>query len=1002
MKNPSTTFRLRSMTTALAVFAIGGLMTSPAHAAPLPVPVATDTVTIVDPSASDATRSLFSYLRDVRGNGILFGQQHATDYGVTIGTPDGIKSDLFNAVADNPGVFGWDTLIIDGYEKPGTRTNTAAANIALLAENIKKADAMGGVNTLSGHVYNFLTGNDFYDTTGRVVASILPGGAKNAELNAYLDNVAALAQASVDADGKLIPIIYRPWHENAGSWFWWGAANTSPGEYIELFRYTVEYLRDVKGVTNFLYSYSPGSGFGGDPAVYLRTYPGDDYVDILGYDAYGDRSAPDSWRAGVVADLGMLSDLADAKGKVSALTEFGVSGGLKANGANGDLAWFTKLLAAIKGDAKAKNSAYMLTWANFDTSQFFTPYAAATGIDAHEMLPDIQALAADDFSFFASDLSNVTTRPGITTTPHAASMHIVSPAAGSRITASPATVRVRVSNVSPEAVSYTVGSDPTEHTLALDANGYYSGPWVIPTADLNNSTKTVNVSVTVGGAVTLTDSTSVVLGERPVYAAGVLDTFEGYGDNTALAAEYSQVGNNTISLETTSVGEGSKAMRVDYDFALQEYTGVVKPVTGDWSSFEDLTLWVKPDGTNNKIVLQLVADGVSFEVYPDNSGTTAGYQTFPFDTWRAAPWDTAHADARITEDTLTKLSQFNIYVNSDPAATATSGSIVVDDIRATHLRTSGFTDVALGDPFFKEIRWMGTNGISTGLGDGSYAPKQSVTREAVAAFLYRYSGDTYAPVAGQQTFSDVAPGDPFYLEIEWMAATGLANGYADGRFGASDPISREAVAAFLHRMGGTRTPSAPAPFSDVPAGSVFADAIAWLAEVGVINGYSDGRFGPSDPISREAMAAFLYRFDLVPPPPPETIPMFDFESGNQGWTPGTVTDGQLSFTTAAGGSWVGVEPIAFDLTGRTQIRVDLTATTGVDPKMALKLGGSWTWCETSQVGWQNSGTTRVGDNALVFDLTSLSDSCKAMLNDVKSVNIFFNEGSDTIDNVVAR
>ncbi|MCE6997947.1 glycoside hydrolase family 26 protein [Saccharothrix sp. S26] len=63
--------------------------------------------------------------------------------------------------------------------------------------------------------------------------------------------------------GNPIPNIYRPFHENSGSWFRWGAAHASPAEYVELFRYTVEYLRDVKGVHNFLYAYSPGGGYGG-------------------------------------------------------------------------------------------------------------------------------------------------------------------------------------------------------------------------------------------------------------------------------------------------------------------------------------------------------------------------------------------------------------------------------------------------------------------------------------------------------------------------------------------------------------------------------------------------------------------------------------------------------------------------------------------------------------------------------------------------------------------
>ncbi|KFI58580.1 glycoside hydrolase family 26 protein [Bifidobacterium cuniculi] len=89
-----------------------------------------------------------------------------------------------------------------------------------------------------------------------------------------------------DADGTAVPIAFRPLHENNGSWFWWGATHASTAEYKELFRYIVDYLRDAKGVHNLPYAYSPTGSFNGDPTNYLATYPGDAWVDLLGYDQY--------------------------------------------------------------------------------------------------------------------------------------------------------------------------------------------------------------------------------------------------------------------------------------------------------------------------------------------------------------------------------------------------------------------------------------------------------------------------------------------------------------------------------------------------------------------------------------------------------------------------------------------------------------------------------------------------------------------------------------------
>src|SRR5690349_17198111 len=298
-----------TLTATLTALAVTGLAALPAHAAgPAPAAVAPvvtaadDAVDLVDADATAETRSLFAYLRDVRGEGILFGHQHTTSYGLTFDTDDGAHSDVKSATGDMPAVFGWDTLIIQGDERPGQQSNTAAQNVAILADSIEKADAAGGISTLSSHMENFVTGGSFYDTTGDTLRAVLPGGAKNADLDAYLDNVALLAQSVHSADGDLIPIVFRPWHENAGSWFWWGAAFGSPGEYQELYRYTVEYLRDVKGVSNFLYAWGPGGGFGGNRDVYLRTYPGDQFVDILGLDTY-DNTASDAFLTGLVADL---------------------------------------------------------------------------------------------------------------------------------------------------------------------------------------------------------------------------------------------------------------------------------------------------------------------------------------------------------------------------------------------------------------------------------------------------------------------------------------------------------------------------------------------------------------------------------------------------------------------------------------------------------------------------------------------------------------------------
>ena len=182
-----------------------------------------------------------------------------------------------------------------------------------------------------------------------------------------------------------------------------------------------------------------------------------------------------------------------------------------------------------------------------------------------------------------------------------------------------------------------------------------------------------------------------------------------------------------------------------------------------------------------------------------------------------------------------------------------------------------FVDVVDGQPFYDDIRWLAEARLATGTTVGDdvfYVPTGAVSRQAMAAFMYRYAGVVYTPDDGDRAFTDVSPDDEFYVAIEWMASMGMATGYDDGTFGPTQPVSRQAMAAFLHRMVGTPPVETAASFTDVPADHMFAEAIGWLQEAGIADGYDDGSFGATLPISRQAMAAFLHRFDAVQVPAP--------------------------------------------------------------------------------------------------------------------------------------
>lgn len=183
---------------------------------------------------------------------------------------------------------------------------------------------------------------------------------------------------------------------------------------------------------------------------------------------------------------------------------------------------------------------------------------------------------------------------------------------------------------------------------------------------------------------------------------------------------------------------------------------------------------------------------------------------------------------------------------------------------------TGFEDVAGSHVFAADIAWLAATGISTGYADEDgyveFRPSQPVLREQMAAFLYRYASEDRVDDDGA-SFSDVAASHAFFNHVEWLAGTGISTGYSDGTFRGSQPVLREQMAAFLWRYAGSpEVPSLPStsPFTDVPRSHTFYEAIVWLAAQGISTGYDDKTFRPSQPVLREQMAAFLSRMDLAP------------------------------------------------------------------------------------------------------------------------------------------
>lgn len=177
-----------------------------------------------------------------------------------------------------------------------------------------------------------------------------------------------------------------------------------------------------------------------------------------------------------------------------------------------------------------------------------------------------------------------------------------------------------------------------------------------------------------------------------------------------------------------------------------------------------------------------------------------------------------------------------------------------------HRFGAGYSDLPTTNPFYTEISWNSDRRIMTGFADRTFRPYSAVNRAQVATYLYRLAGSPAVELPATSPFPDVTPNHPAYKEIVWLKQQGITTGWSDGTFRPHDAISREALAAFFYRFNGSPAYAPGAQqFADVNPSTMFYKEISWMADQGITTGWPDSTFRPGEATSREAMAAFLYR-----------------------------------------------------------------------------------------------------------------------------------------------
>ncbi len=345
----------------------------------------------IDADATKETKALYYNLKKLSKDHTLFGHQHATQYGHGwAGDED--RSDVKSVTGSHPAVIGVD---FSGFTAPLPEAVTKVKDE--VRKNVIDTYNRGGVTTVAWHFPNPVSKGGFYwvdSLSLPAVKYIIPGGEAHEKYKEILKGIGEFANSVRGADGKLVPMIFRPYHEFDGGWFWWGKPHCTKEEFVTLWRFTVTYLRDSMHVHNFIYAFSPDNKFITEEE-YLDRYPGNEYVDMMGVDNYGDMGRDGYDLETATKKLKIVSDYAIRAGKLAAFTETGLE-------SIPNPAWWTNTLLKVMKDHDLQ-LAYVLVWRNDIKSptHFYAPFPGQISV------PDFIKFYNDPYTLFEKDLNNI-------------------------------------------------------------------------------------------------------------------------------------------------------------------------------------------------------------------------------------------------------------------------------------------------------------------------------------------------------------------------------------------------------------------------------------------------------------------------------------------------------------------------------------------------------------------------------------------------------------------
>ncbi|MBV5314185.1 MAG: beta-mannosidase [Prolixibacteraceae bacterium] len=354
-------------------------------------PVSAKKNKLTDSKATAETKALFLNLMKLAQNHTLFGHQHATEYGRGW-SGDEDRSDVKSVCGSHPAVIGVDISGLTGRSAEAIEKGKSR-----LQKTVVDVYNRGGVTTVAWHFSNPVSGGGFYwkdDVSKPAVKYLIPGGEAHDKYKEILKTIADWAHSLKGTDGTLAPVIFRPYHEFDGNWFWWGKSHCTKEEFVALWQFTVSYLRDTLGVHNFIYAFSPDNKFSNE-VEFLDRYPGNKWVDMVGMDNYGDMGRDKYDLEKAAKKLKIISDFALKSGKLAAFTETGLE-------SIPNPEWWTGTLQKVM-QMHPMNLCYVLVWRN-DVRSPTHYYAPVPG---HASVSDFMKFYNDPYTLFLNDLKDI-------------------------------------------------------------------------------------------------------------------------------------------------------------------------------------------------------------------------------------------------------------------------------------------------------------------------------------------------------------------------------------------------------------------------------------------------------------------------------------------------------------------------------------------------------------------------------------------------------------------